>query len=107
MVHSCFHFFFNRDSSHPHEVIFCAFHSCSYRPSPDRQWGSLNEDGQWSGMVGQLLEGNGDVIADNLAQTKERAQVVHFLISTAIDELDFHVDLPFCSFDDHKSIFHS
>ena len=55
--------------------------SCSWGPAPDRQWGVENEDGSWTGMVGELQKGDGDVLVGYVDNLRSRFKVVDFLFS--------------------------
>lgn len=46
--------------------------------SPDGTWGTLR-DGAWTGMLGQLIKGEGDVALAPLDRTYPRSQVVSFV----------------------------
>ena len=52
---------------------------------PDYQWGSINENGSWNGMVGGLLENRTDIILASMAKTAARGKVIQF--STTFDEM--------------------
>ena len=45
---------------------------------PDGQWGTLQPDGTWSGMVNLLANQDIDIAATLFAVTKERSTVVAF-----------------------------
>ncbi|KAF2363887.1 Ionotropic glutamate receptor L-glutamate and glycine-binding domain [Trinorchestia longiramus] len=49
--------------------------------SPDREFGTLSQDGAWTGMVGEVTEGRADLIVASLDNTLARSKVVDFLIS--------------------------
>ena len=44
----------------------------------DRQWGLLNSDGKWNGMIKELVDGDIDIASGGLAISLERATVVDF-----------------------------
>jgi len=50
-------------------------------PSPDRQFGAVQKDGSWSGMVGEINTGRADLIAASLDNTVARSAVVKFLVA--------------------------
>ncbi|EEC19130.1 EAA5, putative, partial [Ixodes scapularis] len=48
--------------------------------SYDGRYGSLQEDGQWNGMVGELTNGNADLAMADLTITEQRERVVDFTL---------------------------
>ena len=52
---------------------------CECHPAPDRQWGAVDDEGSWSGMVGEMLAGKGDIIVATLDNTLARGRVLDFL----------------------------
>ncbi|KAF2363884.1 Ionotropic glutamate receptor [Trinorchestia longiramus] len=54
--------------------------TCSYKESEDGEYGTLRDDGSWTGMVGDVTAGKGDIIVSHLDNTITRSQVVHFLL---------------------------
>ena len=48
---------------------------------PDFKWGSLNDDGSWSGMVGGLLEERIDIALASLFKTVTRGRVIDFSVT--------------------------
>ncbi|XP_018024962.1 glutamate receptor 1-like [Hyalella azteca] len=53
---------------------------CNLRLPPDRKWGTLNPDGTWTGMVGEVVAGRAEFVVATLDSTVERARVVDSLI---------------------------
>ena len=45
---------------------------------PDGQWGSLQSDGTWTGMVRELQEGRADIAATDFTVTRARSDVITF-----------------------------
>ena len=61
----------------------------TYTVQRSYRWGAYI-NGTWDGMVGQLIRGEADIAAGDLARTKERAAVVEYLPSLIeVDELLF------------------
>ncbi|KAA0195183.1 Ionotropic receptor 196, partial [Hyalella azteca] len=54
--------------------------TCNLRLPPDRKWGTLNPDGTWTGMVGEVVAGRAEFVVATLDSTVERARVVDSLI---------------------------
>ena len=44
----------------------------------DGQWGLLESDGKWNGMIRELVDGDIDIASGGLAISLERAMVVDF-----------------------------
>ena len=47
-------------------------------PSNDGQWGALNKNGTWNGVIGMLNAGQADIAAACLSITEARGRVVNF-----------------------------
>ena len=47
-------------------------------PSPDRQWGSLNEDGTWNGIVNELIQNRTQIGLASLFYTYQRSLVADY-----------------------------
>ena len=45
---------------------------------PDGQWGALQSDGTWTGMVRELQEGRADIAATDFTVTRARSDVITF-----------------------------
>ncbi len=45
----------------------------------DRQYGTMQSDGTWNGMIGMLADGEADLSASDFTLSRERAAVVDFL----------------------------
>ena len=61
--------------------MFCTPLSCAYSPAPDRQYGALMENGSWTGIVGEVLRSNANVLAVALDHSYERTKVLDFVSS--------------------------
>ena len=48
------------------------------RKPHDEQWGLLEDDGKWNGMIRELVDGDIDIASAGLAISLERAMVVDF-----------------------------
>jgi ionotropic kainate glutamate receptor 5 len=48
------------------------------RQPPDGQWGALQPDGSWSGMVNMLQKDEADIAATDFTVTKARSTVITF-----------------------------
>lgn len=44
----------------------------------DKKWGLLESDGQWNGMIRELVDGTIDIASGGLAISFERALVVDY-----------------------------
>ena len=44
----------------------------------DKQWGLLENDGKWNGMIRELIDGDIDIVSAGLAISLERALVVDY-----------------------------
>ena len=53
---------------------------CAPGPAPDREWGEMRQNGTWTGMVGEIFAGRGDLITTTLDNTLTRSHAVDFLI---------------------------
>ncbi|XP_045123554.1 glutamate receptor ionotropic, kainate 4-like [Portunus trituberculatus] len=51
-----------------------------WKRSPDGEWGVVAPDGSWSGMIGQLVRGDADVIVGSVDFTSERARAIDFVV---------------------------
>ena len=56
----------------------------NFIPSHDGQWGALNRDGTWNGMIGMLINDKTDIAGAQLTVTEARGKVVSF--GRTIDE---------------------
>ena len=54
---------------------------------PDGQWGSINESGIWTGMVGELKRGKADISSGALSIITQRAQVIDFTQPVLLDTI--------------------
>ena len=53
----------------------------SFAPSRDGKWGGYDtRTGQWNGIVKDLLDGNADMAAASLSVTKDRSEVLDFMM---------------------------
>ncbi|XP_033760423.1 probable glutamate receptor [Pecten maximus] len=52
---------------------------------PDRQWGVINSNGTWTGMVGQLAKREIDIVAAPLTTQAQREEVMDFTYSFYMD----------------------
>ena len=48
------------------------------RKPHDEQWGLLEDDGKWNGMIRELVDGDIDIASAGLAISLERAMVVDY-----------------------------
>ena len=55
--------------------------SCHTSPPPDRQFGAIQEDGSWSGIVGEVKSGRADLVVVTLDNTFARSEVLNFLVA--------------------------
>ena len=53
--------------------------------SPDKQWGTLRENGSWTGVVGELETKRADIALSGLMVTQARSQVMTY--SAKMDEV--------------------
>ena len=44
----------------------------------DKKWGLLESDGQWNGMIRELIDGDIDLASGGLAISLERAMVIDY-----------------------------
>lgn len=49
--------------------------------SRDGNWGAVESDGTWNGMVGMLMDGSADICTTALSVTLERSQVIDYAIA--------------------------
>ncbi|XP_064119171.1 glutamate receptor ionotropic, kainate glr-3-like [Macrobrachium nipponense] len=63
------------------------------RQAPDRQFGD-KINGSWTGLVGELLNGRGDVIVTALDSTYERTQVIDFCLPSGVIEYGLIIRRP-------------
>lgn len=66
--------------------MFCCCR-CSWSRPEDRAWGTLQPDGTWNGMVGDLIADKGDVIVA-IGRTLPREMVVDFTLPLLLDRCD-------------------
>lgn len=45
---------------------------------PDHQWGSLDDQGQWNGLIMELIRKNNDVVVGGLSYLTERSLVIQY-----------------------------
>ncbi|GBN10499.1 hypothetical protein AVEN_256300-1 [Araneus ventricosus] len=60
----------------------------------DMQWGRLEPDGNWSGMVGMIQRDEADLAFSYLSLTEERSKVIGFSNPYAFDEHTFISKIP-------------
>ena len=53
---------------------------CAFRPAVDRLFGNMNDNGEWTGLVGDLASGKGDIAASSMDMMLERANFIDYLI---------------------------
>jgi hypothetical protein len=51
----------------------------------DRNWGGLQSDGSWNGLIEMLMKGEADLVPCGLTQTMERSMVTDMSIATLND----------------------
>lgn len=76
--------------------------SVKYMSSIDGQWGAMDINGTWNGLIGMLVRGQADMAAAGLSQTIERTKVTTFgrafeleeftLMSPQATEQEPHID---------------
>ena len=54
---------------------------------PDGQWGSMMDNGTWTGMVGQLVKGSADISTGGLSIITERARAIDFTQPVLLDTI--------------------
>ncbi|KAA0195184.1 Ionotropic receptor 195, partial [Hyalella azteca] len=59
-------------------------HTCKYITPKDGEYGALRSDGTWSGAVGELVAGRGDLIISSLDNTIARSRAIHFLVANEL-----------------------
>nr|XP_015927423.1 glutamate receptor ionotropic, delta-1-like [Parasteatoda tepidariorum] len=60
----------------------------------DFEWGSLKEDGNWTGMIGLVHRGEADIALSSIAQSFERMRDVDFSMSYTMTDTTFAVERP-------------
>ncbi|XP_054706103.1 glutamate receptor 2-like [Uloborus diversus] len=60
----------------------------------DEEWGRLEENGSWSGMIGLVLREEVDLAMTFLSPTEERKSVVPFSIPYESEEITFYTEIP-------------
>ena len=60
--------------------------------SRDGQWGSVNKDGDWSGIIRDIIDGEADIAAALLAVTKTRSEVIDFMLPFYPDNFGFFIN---------------
>ena len=59
--------------------------------STDRKWGAVEASGDWNGLIGDLLDGVGDLTVCSLSITKARSIVVDFALPFTTEFTQFFV----------------
>ncbi|GFY59482.1 uncharacterized protein TNIN_436151 [Trichonephila inaurata madagascariensis] len=68
--------------------------SCEFVFPPDEEWGRPLENGNWTGMIGEVQRGDADIAINFIAPSAERMEIVDFSNPYAVTEVTFAIEKP-------------